>query len=249
MEKVIVADIEDWPSSWGKALDTDKWEDWPESDRGTWFGRLVVDEVDDLKVFVKVVDFEDNFYGRGGPLTSRPSSGLPLTGIAVVSRRLLAEEDTDYVLAVMTHELGHVLGIGISSRFRDMVHLPSKDHPGKDAHFRGKAAWLAFLDAGGRYRRLGVPLQNRGSGRDAHWRGSHVPTSSWPPSPTGIKTLSAISVQALAVLGYEVDPDRADPYRIEEAAAKIVAGESRWRCGVGTIGKIPNPPPRPGGEF
>ena len=88
-----------------------------------------------------------------------------------------------------------------------------------------------------------------GSGRDGHWRTSHVPGELMSPWISADAPLSAITVQALADLGYEVDPDRAEPYEITRAA-KVLAGGPRWHCGVGKYeGRAMIRPPRPGGSF
>lgn len=64
------------------------------------------------------------------------------------------------------------------------------------------------------------------------------PTNSWRPTVASevlTTPLCAITVQAVDDLGYQVDPDRAEPYEIQRAAAKVVPSEPRWRCG-GVVG-------------
>ena len=232
-ENLITADISDSNPAWGP-LDTDDFEWWPGSQKEDWFGRLVTEAVDDVQVFVAAVELDGNTYGQGGSLWFRRASGLPLNGYVALSSRILVEENDEVVLGTMLHELGHVLGIG-GDTWDDLLALPSRNHPGRDTHFQGTLARSAFLAAGGYYRRPGVPVHNEGFGRDGHWRASHVPGELMLPWISADAPLSAITVQALADLGYEVDPDRAEPYSITRAA-KVVAAESRWRCGVGMEG-------------
>ena len=60
-------------------------------------------------------------------------------------------------------------------------------------------------------------------------------------SSSGISTLSAITIQALADLGYVVDVAQADSYTLPrtaaKASAKIAASSTHvqpnWTCGVG----------------
>ena len=257
-ENLITADIEDWPSSWGVVLDTDDYEWWPGSDYEKWFGRVLIDgDVDDLEVHVTTASADDGMiYGAYTvPMSFRGDNLMPLSALIVVSADLVTAEPEDLVFTVMLHELGHALGIGSSGPWYDLLRFPSRGSPGRDAHFRGTAARAAFLAAGGSYPRPGVPVENEEEGgRDIHWRGSHVPNElmgSGVSYREGLPPLSAITVQALADLGYEVSPDRAEPYQIPSASAKVVAGEPRWRCGVGRMrgGRAHNPPPRAWGEF
>ena len=250
-ENIITADIEDWPAFWGEVLDTDDYEWWPGSDRERLFGRIhITGDVDDVQVHV-TTDTLSSVSGYASSLSVRGDTYIPLSGYVVLSGPMLASEPDEVILNVMLHELGHVLGIG-GWKWDELLELPSWDHPGRDTYFSGQAARAAFLAAGGYFRRQGVPVANRGQSRDAHWRGSHVPNELMATDVAAdvlSPPLSAITAQALADLGYEVDPDRAEPYQIPSGSAKVVAGEPRWRCGVGREERAMVPPPRPGGEF
>ena len=122
------------------------------------------------------------------------------------------------------HEMGHVLGI---------ISQGSSDDP----HFNGPRAIAAFDDAGGRdYTGAKVPVEKSGG----HWR-SPVLGGELMSSTGGSRTLSAITIQALADLGYVVDVTQADPYTLPSAAAKASAkiaapsthAQPEFSCGVG----------------
>ena len=221
---------------------------WAGTDEEDVFGRIVDTKgVDDVRVYVGIDDLEE-FDGYATDLWTR-WSGIPINGYVVLSRDLLNTASDQYIIAVMVHELGHVLGFGTLSWY-DMLENHSRDREGQETYFSGTEAHHAFDEAGGRrYRHNWVPVQNRGGGRGAHWRESILGSEIMTYGGDENEPLSAITIQALADLGYEVDPSRAEPYQVP-AAAKVVAGEPRWRCGVGRIrgGQIHPPPPWPGIE-
>ena len=163
-ENLVTGDIPDWPTSWGEVLDTDDFDGWAGSEPGRLFGRL------------HLTGGDDRYDGYASQLVLRGADpGFPLAGYVMLSNRMLTEASDERVRTVMLHELGHVMGIGAARGWDELLVFPSRDRPGRDAHFRGRAARAAFIAAGGTYRWFGVPVQNRGLGRDTHWRGSHVP--------------------------------------------------------------------------
>ena len=89
-----------------------------------------------------------------------------------------------------------------------------------DVHFNGPRAIAAFNDAGGRnYTGKKVPLEEDG----AHWRGFVLKGELMRAYDAG-KSVSAITIQALADLGYVVDVTQAVPYTLPRArAAKVAA--------------------------
>ena len=92
--------------------------------------------------------------------------------------------------------------------------------PAPDTHFNGLKAVAAFDAAGGSsYTGAKVPVENMGGSgnRDSHWRESvldnelmttHIVLSS-ENNP-----LSAITIQAMADIGYSVDVTQADAYTL-----------------------------------
>ena len=102
-------------------------------------------------------------------------------------------------------------------------HLGFLQNPSNgDIHFNGPLAIVAFNDAGGwDYAGAKVPVE-----RDAsHWRFSVLTGElmGGGQTPSGTEPLSAITIQALANLGYTVDVTQADPYTLPDAAAKASA--------------------------
>ena len=124
-----------------------------------------------------------------------------------------------FLLEVILHEMGHVLGFGTFWKTLNLVRGVS------DMYFTGPLAIHAFDNAGGRnYNGPKVPVESD----SGHWRGpvfgDELMTPSVRPDLDGSLPLSAITIQSLADLGYEVDVSRADRYRLPEpAAAKPVA--------------------------
>ena len=130
---------------------------------------------------------------------------------------------------IARHELGHTLGIGSFWDTRHLVRNRSTEKEGRDTYVVSPLAQEAFDAAGGAgYTGPRVPLHQHGDGgRNSHWRtevfGSELMSWGWSDHvPT-----SAVTLQALADLGYEVDLSLADPYALPgtAAAAALGAGE------------------------
>ena len=178
------------------------------------------ERIDDLRIYVI-----DQLSSRGSYWASltmaRTTPQLPLLGCISVSGNGDAE----------LHEIGHVLGIG--TLWHDFIQNP----PG-DPHFNGPLAIAAFDEAGGRdYAGAKVPVERVRGGAGVHWRSTMV-----NEAMAGVSGLiSAITVQALADLGWVVDVTQANPYTLPSAAAKASAkiaapaphAEPEWSCGVG----------------
>ena len=124
----------------------------------------------------------------------------------------------------VTHIVGHLLGFGW--RWRDQLRNPARTLGfGADTHFPDPATIAAFDAAGGSdWPSSKVPVANLGPEHsvDTHWRRSVLGTELMSPPFTddfGLKDLdalplSAITVQAMATLGYQVDVSMADPYTV-----------------------------------
>ena len=119
------------------------------------------------------------------------------------------------------HELGHVLGIGTLWHIRRHIRDPSTEEEVRDTYVVLPLAEGAFDAAGGTsYTGPKIPLHQHGDGGlNGHWRtevfGSELMSWGWGDYvPT-----SAVTLQALADLGYTVDLGLADPYTLLGAAA------------------------------
>ena len=174
------------------------------------------ERIDDLRVYVSTFDGgPGDPVGFGGPSLLR-DSGFPISGCIVLD---LKRGNTP---VVASHELGHVLGIGTLQNWEDFVRTSG------DPHFGGPLAIAAFEDAGGRgYSGAKVPLQ--GVFDTTHWRVPVLQSELMGPSGGGL--LSAITVQALADMGYGVDVSQADEYTLPGTAAAPNSGGT-FRTGI-----------------
>ncbi|WP_419941105.1 leucine-rich repeat domain-containing protein [Candidatus Palauibacter sp.] len=139
-------------------------------------------------------------------------SGLPAMGHVRFNRSYFGPDSPLDMYHVMLHEIGHVLGIG-GIAWRDMLREPWLGDVPRDPHFTGPLAVEAFNEAGGwAYAGGKVPVENhRPWGPNVHWRWSVLGDEVMTAGGTAV---SAITLQALADLGYEVDVSRADPYEL-----------------------------------
>ena len=135
---------------------------------------------------------------------------------------------------VILHEMAHALGFSATAdvwrhylRGRRKYDRIGDEIP--DTHFLGPLATVAFDEAGGAdYAGAKVPVEN-GTTRltsasvDHHWResvlGNELMTSlADEPAP-----LSAITIQAMADIGYVVDVTQADPYTLPAPSTSKLA--------------------------
>ena len=183
----------------------------PDTVRCLGMRAIDVGEVDDHLVLMDVR--EDD--GVGGTVAYatycyvRSSDGSP-----IVSAVVFDEADIDTLLHygsmqdVTFHEFAH--GLGFISKYWDYKDLLDG---GDDPHFEGELAVEAFDDAGGEdYEDEKVPISSGYS----HWRKSVFGREGMTPTITlGTKTpFSAITLQAMADVDYEVDVSLADDYEL-----------------------------------
>ena len=209
-------------------------------------GPMVVDDaIDDVRMFVSIdsIDGPGKVLARAGPCVWRLT---PFTGAADIPRsvavgRMEFDEDDlprldaqGILVSTVTHEMGHVLGFGTMWDRFDLIENESiGGNPNADTHFTGPLAQRAFERSGGRNYRGGaiVPVENGGTqgSADSHWRESVFDNELMTPFlSAGIEPFSAITIEAMADLGYSVDLTVADSYRIsaDGAAGMAVDPES-----------------------
>ena len=197
------------------------------------------DVVDDLRVFVRVqsIDGPRGTLAAADACYSRTTSGLPIAGYVRLDADDFQGLSADAMRVIAAHEIGHSLGF--SNRYFQRMSLmrnPSLppqsgitfDTP--DTHFVGEAAVTAFDMAGGApYTDGKVPIENimgRGSG-DSHWRESVLDDELMTPRHDGDEDpLSAITIGALADMGYHVDMSQAESYTLPSARSDNLFGDA-----------------------
>jgi adhesin/invasin len=191
----------------------------------------VVRNIDDLLIYVDLtpLDGVGNLLGQAGPCIYNTSNNKPIIGtMQFDAADLDAMLANGTLQAVITHEMGHVLGIG--SMWDTGFLLTGAG--GTDPFFSGVNAIDYFKRAGGTVALgNGVPVENClvgvpsscGQGtRDSHWRESIFKTElmtgyiSGPTNP-----LSAVTIAALADQGYDVNFAAADAYSLPTASGNI----------------------------
>ncbi len=170
------------------------------------------------------IDGPSGILGMAGPTMLRPnlpSMGraiyVPSAGIMSFDIADLAKmEQEGSLLDVITHEMGHVLGIGTIWKRKGVLFGAGTNNP----LFTGLACRHEFHNLGGTGNE--IPVENTGGGgtRDSHWRERFFRTelmTGWV-SPAGVKSpLSALTIGSLYDLGYDVDYTAAEPYTLATA--------------------------------
>ena len=233
-ERVIIGDVPDIDNY--QRYPMDEWSDFLAAQI------QVNDVVDDLRIFVAARDID----GADGMIASTwPSEIRTLGWLPILAQIKYDTADlyrgTEYFYSVMLHEIGHALGFGTIWRFFGLLQNPSQDSADRvDTYFSGGLAREAFNQAGGgTYTGRKVPVENNELfGVDTHWRelvfwNELMSGFRWSDD-TGIDPLSAITIQALADMGYTVDVSQADPYTLPPVSAKrpVHAADGRPACRV-----------------
>ncbi|MEZ5293915.1 MAG: leishmanolysin-related zinc metalloendopeptidase [Vicinamibacterales bacterium] len=176
--------------------------------------------IDDLLIEAEGVPIDGvgKILGQAGPRRLRPMAAgkaamLPATGLMSFDTADLASMEADGTLVdVITHEMGHVIGIGTIWERKGLLAGVGTTNP----TFIGSNAKKAF----GVLRGTGpkpVPVENTGGPgtRDSHWRESVFRNElmsgfiSEADNP-----LSRLTVASLIDLGYEVSLSAAEPYAL-----------------------------------
>ena len=186
--------------------------------------------IDDLLILAQGTDIDGprGILGQAGPTHIRPASAgkskfLPVKGIMSFDSADLASMQKDGTLKdVITHEMGHVIGIGTIWERKGLL----KDAGKVTVRFVGKNARKEF----GKLKKskaADVPVENTGGPgtADGHWRESvfrNELMSGFIAAPNN--PLSRLTVASLQDLGYEVDLAKAEAYKLPDLFAVAAAG-------------------------
>jgi len=185
---------------------------------------VVVDgeKIDDVLILAQGSDIDGagGILGQAGPDALRPSNAgksayLPAKGTMQFDTADLAQMEANGTLDdVITHEMGHVLGIGSIWTNKQLLTGRGTSNP----TFRGKGAMQEYGKLKGT-KPAPVPVEGTGGQgtRDSHWResvfGQELMTGYLgnPPNP-----MSRMTVASLGDLGYVVDLDAAEAYSLPD---------------------------------
>ena len=186
--------------------------------------------IDDLLILAQGTDIDGprGILGQAGPTHIRPASAgkykfLPVKGtMSFDTADLKAMQQDGTLKDVITHEMGHVIGVGTIWERKGLL----KDVGQPTVRFVGKNARKEF----GKLKKskaADVPVENTGGPgtADGHWRESvfrNELMSGFIAAPNN--PLSRLTVASLLDLGYEVDLSKAEPYKLPDLLAIAAAG-------------------------
>lgn len=205
--------------------------------------------IDDLLILAQgiAIDGPGRILGQAGPTRLRPQSAgvfafLPAKGKMAFDTADLTQMERDGTLNdVITHEMGHVLGIGTIWGHKQLIKKAGTSNP----TFIGENAMREYgVLRGGRSKQ--VPLENTGGAgtADSHWR----ETIFRDELMTGFvgrvgNPLSRMTVASLQDLGYVVDMNFSEPYSLPNLMALAESGALLVRDGALQMGTmLPNIP-------
>lgn len=186
--------------------------------------------IDDLLIEAQgvAIDGPGGILGQAGPTNLRPASAgvnafLPAKGIMSFDTADLAQMQANgTLLDVITHEMGHVIGIGTIWPHKGLLAGAGTNNP----RFTGTNAKKEFgiLKGTGP---VAVPVENTGGPgtRDSHWRESlfrNELMSGFIAAPSN--PLSKMTAASLKDLGYVVNMSAAEPYALPNLQAIAEAG-------------------------
>ena len=183
------------------------------------------DVIDDLLIEAQGVpiDGPGKILGQAGPTNLRPvaagaSAFLPAKGIMSFDTADLAKMQADgTLLDVITHEMGHVIGIGTIWTHKGLLVGAGTANP----TFKGMNAKREYGVLKGTAP-TAVPVENIGGPgtRDSHWREAVFKNelmSGFIAAPNN--PLSRLTVASLQDLGYVVDLNAAEAYMLPDLHA------------------------------
>ena len=171
-----------------------------------------------------VIDGPGQILGQAGPRLVRTDGGLPITGIMSFDSADLDQLEANGSLQnVIVHEMAHCVGIGTLWSTMALLEGEGTANP----VFIGVNAMREWGILSGAGRPMPVPVSNTGGPgtREGHWResvfGNELMTGFLDG---GINPLSRVTVGALEDMGYEVNYDAADDFRLPTQDELVAMG-------------------------
>jgi Leishmanolysin len=178
--------------------------------------------VDDLVIYAGIIPFDagsPDLLGQAGPCYFRKTSFLTIVGtMAFVDNKMDGLLQANQLTDTVTHEMGHVLGIGTHWNNVPNIATGLSSDPtqcGANPEFIGSNAVREYRALGGTGN---IPIENQGGPGtcDGHWKesifGAELMTgvlNDGVPNP-----LSKITLGSMQDLGYSVDLSKANAYSI-----------------------------------
>ena len=182
------------------------------------------DVIDDVLILAEgaKLDGKDNVLAEAG-FTHIRVGGLPCKGIMRFDTADLEQMEKDRTLHdVITHEMGHVLGIG--TLWEDLGLLQGIGT--NDPRYTGEHAVNEYSELLGGPAET-VPVENVGGEgtRDSHWRESKFRTELMSSIIGGKgNPISRLTAGSLIDIGYQVDLDAAEPYKLPTPVGPAAVG-------------------------
>ncbi|MBY0490179.1 MAG: hypothetical protein K2R93_10100 [Gemmatimonadaceae bacterium] len=176
--------------------------------------------INDVLIWARIgpIDGVNNILARAGPCYINQGTRLTVAGIMEFDEADLPNLiNNGGIVDVITHEMGHVLGIGTLWNFGGRSLLVGAGSG--DPYFQGAAARAGFTAVNTvLYSGNPVPVENSGGSgtRDSHWRettfGRELMTGFY--NSGALNPLSRITIGSLEDLGYQVNYNASEPYSI-----------------------------------
>jgi hypothetical protein len=193
------------------------------------------------------IDGPGQILGQAGPTFLRPSNAgaaafLPATGEMQFDSADLAGMEADGTLNdVITHEMGHVIGIGTVWTKKHLLKGATTSNP----TFQGANAMREYGALRSSATPLPVPVENTGGSgtRNSHWRDAVFKAELMTGFVNvGGNPMSRVTIASLQDLGYQVNMAAAQPYHLPDhlmmAEAGVLAEHAAMEKGI-VLPRIP----------